>query len=112
VVEGKLSCRGSCQQEVVRERKLLAESERAVSQRTIIYDTSSKVYQRTFAFSATFSILALSFGCLLLLGGEPIFGAVLIGLGIVFGIHGLGMARAGKKFKALAAEGRNQGTQA
>ena len=48
---------------------------------------------------------------MLFLGGLDIAGAVLIGLGLIFLVHGIGMGRAGKKFKALAAQAATQGTQ-
>jgi hypothetical protein len=111
VIEGKLSCRGSCQQEITRSRRILAETEATTSQRKTIYETSSKVYQRSFVFFATFGILQAAIGIMLVLSSAEIPGAVLIGLGLVFLINGIGMGRAGKKFKALAAQVANPGTQ-
>jgi hypothetical protein len=111
VVEGKLSCRGPCQQEVARARRILAETEASAGQRKTIYETSSSVYHRAFVFSAAFGLLGIVCGAILLLGGADIAGAVLIGLGVIFLVHGIGMGRAGKKFKALAAQAANQGTQ-
>jgi hypothetical protein len=109
VVEGKPSCRGSCQEEIARERRLLANSESSLGQRTVIYETSSSIYQRNFAFTAAFGLAALAFGVFLIVGQMLIFGGILVVLAIVFLIHGLGMARAGRKFKALAAQGRDEG---
>jgi Flp pilus assembly protein TadB len=111
VVDGKLSCRGSCQQEIARERRVLAQSETAITQRSVVYETSSGVYQRSFAFSAVFGMAALIFGIFMIVGRMPIAGAVVAAMGIVFLINGLGMARASKKFKKLAAEGRDEGLQ-
>jgi hypothetical protein len=111
IVEGKLACRGLCQQEVVRERRVFAETESSAGQRKVIYETSSNVYQRAFVFSGAFGILGIACGAMLFLGGLDIAGAVLIGLGLIFLVHGIGMGRAGKKFKALAAQAATQGTQ-
>jgi hypothetical protein len=105
-VEGKLSCHGKCQEEIVRERRLLAQSETAMGQRAVVYETSSGVYQRSFAFSAILGLVFAILGVLALLGRIPIAGAVLLGLGVIFLINGVGMARASRKFKTLAAEGR------
>ena len=110
LVEGKLSCHGNCQHEIMRERRLIAQSETAMGQRSVIYETSSGVYQRSFAFSAVLGIMFLVLGVLMLLGGMTVGGAILAGLGVVFLINGLGMARASKKFKTLAAEGRDSGS--
>ena len=110
VVEGKLSCRGSCQEEIARERRLIVQSESSLNQRKVIYETSSGVYQRSFAFSAAFGLAMLGFGVFLIIEQIEIPGVILTVLGIVFLFHGLGMARAGKKFKALAAEGRGEST--
>ena len=111
VVEGKLSCRGMCQQEVARERRLLAGSETTLQQRSVVYETSSKVYQRSFAFSAAFAMLMLAVGVFLLLAKATIAGAITVSLGVVFLMHGIGMNRAGKKFKALAAQGHDDDSQ-
>ena len=70
------------------------------------------MYQRQFAFLAVFGIGLLVFGIALFGGGMPVAGAILAGMGSIFLINGLGMARASKKFKALAAEGREEVSQA
>jgi hypothetical protein len=111
VVQNKLSCRGACQQEIARERKVLAQSETSLGQRSTVYLTSSAMYQRQFAFSAVFGIGLLIFGIILFAGQVPVVGAIMAGIGAIFLINGLGMARASKKFKALAAEGRDEGSQ-
>ncbi len=111
VVDGKLSCRGTCQQETTRARRILAETEATTSQRKTIYETSSKVYQRSFVFFATIGILLIVLGIILLFSSAEVPGAILIGLGLVLLINGVGMGRAGKKMKALAAQVATQGTQ-
>jgi hypothetical protein len=104
LVEGKLSCRGSCQAEVARVRQLMADSERAKNERTVVYGTSAKVYQQAFASTAFFGLLFVIIGAALLFTEAAFGGAILIGLGLILGIRGAGFARAGKKFKTLAAK--------
>jgi hypothetical protein len=110
-VEGKLSCRGVCQEEVKRERRWMVQSESSLGQRTAIYETQSSLAQRNFAFMFTFGIGCLVFGVMLFVWQIYIFGGVLLVLGILFLTNGVGMARASKKFKNLAAEGRKEGLQ-
>jgi hypothetical protein len=105
VVEGKLSCRGTCQAEIERGRRVLAASETSLNQRSVIYETSAKVYQRSFAFSSVMGALFTVIGCVLFMSQAEIPGAIMLGLGILFILHGIGMGRAGKKMKSLAAEG-------
>jgi hypothetical protein len=111
VVEGKLSCRGECQQQIARERHVLTQSETSLAQRKTIYQTSSHIYHRQFAFLSAFGIGLLVFGTIFMLGGLPVPGAIIAGMGAIFLVNGIGMARASKKFKALATEGNDQGPQ-
>ena len=111
VIDGKLSCRGACQGQIARERRVLAGSETSLGQRATIYETSSTLYQRQFAFLAAFGIGFLIFGVALFVWQIPVVGALLAGMGVIFLINGLGMHRASKKFKALAAEGRDESSQ-
>jgi hypothetical protein len=110
VVDGKLSCRGSCQQEIARERLIMRGSETALSQRSVIYETSAKVQHRSFALGVTLGVLMIAIGVFLLLVQAPVAAGVILVLGIAFFMHGIAIGRAGKKFKSLAAESRNEGT--
>jgi hypothetical protein len=83
----------------------MAGSELTLNQRSVVYETSAKTYQRSFAFSAIFGLMFVLGGALLVLNRDDVPGAVMLILGAVFLMHGVGMARAGKKFKALAIEG-------
>jgi len=85
------------------------QSEMAMGQRSVVYSTSSTVYQRSFAFSAVFGIFMVICGIGAFVEQMPVAGAICIGLGAIFVINSLGMARASKNFKKLAAEGRDQG---
>lgn len=109
VVESKLSCRGACQKEIARERRLLSLTESAAAQRSVVYETSGALQHRAFAFMAVFGTAMVAFGVIAFLGQMQVAGAVLVGLGAVFLINGFGMARAGRKFKKLAAESRTEG---
>jgi hypothetical protein len=111
VVDGKLSCRGACREEITRERRLFVRTETAIGQRSVVYETSSGVYQRSYAISAIFGGIMLAGGVILILGQMAIAGVALATLGVVFLMHGIGMARAGKKLKMLAAESRDEGNQ-
>jgi len=102
IVEGQLSCRGACQTETIRKRQLLAKSERSFDERSIVYGTSAKMYQQSFASAAFFGLVMVVIGAFLLYEDEIIFGAFLIGVGMILGIRSTGLARAGKKFKSLA----------
>jgi hypothetical protein len=102
VVEGKLSCRGTCQTEVARVRQLLTDSERANSERSVVYGTSARIYHQAFAATTFFGLLFVIVGAALLFTEIAIGGAILIAFGVVLGIRGAGFARAGKKFKSLA----------
>lgn len=108
VVEGKLSCRGNCQVEVTRARQILSDSERAKNERAVVYGTSAKVYHQAFASTAFFGLLFVVIGAALLFTEAALGGAILIALGVILGIRGVGFARAGKKFKALAIEDRER----
>ena len=107
MVEGKLSCRGTCRDEVARERRLMAGSETTLNQRSVIYDTSAKVYHRSSVFSVAFGLMGIACGILLFISQAEIAGGILLCLGLVFLVHGIGMGRAAKKFKQLAAEGQS-----
>jgi hypothetical protein len=108
VVEGQLSCRGDCQNEVTRKRQLMAKSERAADERTVVYGTSSKMYQQAFASAALFGLLFVIVGAIFLFNDDTIPGAILIGLGIMLGIRSAGLSRAAKRYKALA-ENKTEG---
>ena len=64
VVQGKLSCRGKCEQEVARERQLLQKSERAMDQRSVVYETSGNMYHQAFAITAFFGLAFVFLGAL------------------------------------------------
>ena len=109
VVDGRLSCRGDCQQEVIRFRQLMEISERAEDERVVVYGTSAKVYQQAFASTAFFGLLFVIVGAILLSTRIAVAGAMLIALGIAMGIRGAGFAGAGRKYKSLA-ENRGEGS--
>jgi hypothetical protein len=89
---------------VQRERKFLQKSERAIDQRSIVYETSGNVYHQAFAITALFALAFIMMGGVMMISDMPIPGAVLLGLGIIFTMRGVGLARAGRQFKSLAAE--------
>ena len=89
----------------------MAESETTLGQRATIWETQSSLAQRNFAFLAIFGVGCLLFGVFLFFWQMYIFGVIMLVLGTLFLINGIGMARAGKKFKKLAAEGRNESKQ-
>jgi hypothetical protein len=101
VIEGLLSCRGNCQNEIARKRQLLAKQERAFEERAVVYGTSGKIYQQAFASTALFGLLFVIGGAVLLYENAPIPGATLIGIGIICGIRSAGLGRAAKKYKTL-----------
>src|SRR6185295_18389618 len=70
VVEGVLSCRGSCQTETTRKRQLMAKQERAADDRTVVYGTAGKMYQQAFAAAALFGLLFVVGGAFLLFDEE------------------------------------------
>jgi hypothetical protein len=94
---------------VARERQLITNSERAMSERAVVYGVSAKAYHQAFASSAFFGLLFVVVGAVLLFTKVTIFGAIMIGLGLMFGIRGAGLATAGKKYKSLAASNRVEG---
>jgi hypothetical protein len=102
VVEGQLSCRGTCQSEVARKRRIMLKSERAAEERSVIYGTSAKMYQQAFASSALFGLLFVVVGAVLIYEEAMIPGAILLGVGMMLGIRSTGLARAGKQYKSLA----------
>ena len=112
VIEGKLSCRGTCQAEVARVRKLLSDSEQAKNERAVVYGTNAKVYQQAFASTAFFGFVFVVAGALLLLTDFALGGAFLIAFGVMSGIRAAGLARAGKKFKSLSATNPTASTPA
>jgi hypothetical protein len=111
VAHGKLACRGICCEEVQRARQFLQKSERAMDQRSVVYETSGNVYHQAFAITVLFGLAFIFLGAILLFTDLGIVGGVLIGLGVVFTLRGLGLARAGRKFKALAADGADTGSK-
>ena len=102
VVEGQLSCRGNCQNEITRQHQLTAKQELAANERTEIYKTSGKMYQQAFASTALFGLLFVIGGALFLYDEEVFPGAILLGLGVMLGIRSAGLGRAAKKYKSLA----------
>ncbi len=101
VIEGQLSCRGQCQNEVIRKRELMAKSERAADERAVVYGTSGKIYQQAFASTAFFGLLFVIGGAVFIYDDDTIPGAILLGLGIMMGVRSAGLARAAKKYKSL-----------
>jgi hypothetical protein len=111
VVLGKLACRGECQSEVARERELMQKSERALDQRSVVYKTSGNMYHQAFAITVFFGVIFMGFGAMLVIVENPVLGAILLGLGAILTIRGVGLARAGKSFTALAAEDPDEGSR-
>jgi hypothetical protein len=111
VVQGKLSCRGKCEQEVARERQLLQKSERAIDQRSVVYETSGNMYHQAFAITAFFGLAFVFLGALLMFAENAVLGGVMLGVGAILTIRGFGLARAGRSFRALAAEEGETGTK-
>ena len=101
VVEGLLSCRGACQNEITRKRQLMAKQERAADERAVVYGTSGKMYQQAFASTALFGLLFIVGGVFLLYGQNTLPGAILLGLGAMMAVRSSGLARAAKKYKSL-----------
>jgi hypothetical protein len=58
-----------------------------------------------------FGLAFVVFGAVLLFTDVAVLGGVFLGLGVVFTMRGMGLARAGRKFKALAAEDADAGNQ-
>ena len=82
-------------------RQLIAESERAADERTVVYGTSAKVYQQAFASTAFFGLLFVVIGAVLLVHDEmPSPARFSSALGIMLGIRSAGFARAGKKYQS------------
>jgi hypothetical protein len=102
VVEGLLSCRGNCQNEITRKRQLMVKQERAADDRTVVYGTAGKMHQQAFASAALFGLLFVIGGALLLLDEEILPGAVLLGLGAMLAIRSAGLRRAAQKYNSLA----------
>jgi hypothetical protein len=111
VVLGKLSCHGACQGEITRQEQLVQNSERATNQRSVVYETSGTMYHQSFAIIGFFGLAFAVLGTVLLLKDQSIVGATFLGIGAIFMIRGIGLARAGKKFRALAAEERSETTE-
>jgi hypothetical protein len=88
----------------MRERELMQKSERALDQRSVVYKTSGNMYHQAFAITVFFGVIFMGFGAMLVLVENPVLGAILLGLGAILTIRGVGLARAGKSFTALAAE--------
>ncbi|MFO0790317.1 MAG: hypothetical protein U0805_12760 [Pirellulales bacterium] len=103
VVEGKLSCRGTCQAEVARVRQLMLKNERAADERSVVYGTTAKSYHQSFASAAFFGLIFLIFGAILIYTDAIFPGTILLGLGVMLGIRSIGLSRAARKYKALAA---------
>jgi hypothetical protein len=102
VVEGQLSCRGNCQNEITRQHQLTAKQELAANERTEIYKTSGKMYQQAFASTALFGLLFVIGGAIFFYDNDTIPGAILLGLGLMLGIRSVGLGRAAKKYKSFA----------
>jgi hypothetical protein len=111
VVQGKLACRGSCEGEIQRARQFLQKSERAMDQRSIVYETSGNVYHQAFAITALFGLGFVVIGTVMMVADMAIPGAVLLGLGVIFTMRAVGFARAGRKFKSLAADQMEAGSK-
>jgi len=88
----------------------MLKSERAADERSVVYGTTAKTYHQSFASAAFFALLFVVCGAAMLFTDAAIPGAVLLGLGIMLGIRSLGLSRAAKKYKALAASNTPQAT--
>jgi hypothetical protein len=106
-----MSCRGSCQQEVARASELMQKSEKALSQRAVVYETSGSMYHQAFAITVFFGLIFVCLGAILMFTSEAILGGILLGIGLILTIRGIGLARAGRSFKTLAAEGNEVSSQ-
>jgi hypothetical protein len=89
----------------------MQKSERALEQRTVVYQTSGNMYHQAFAITVFFGVIFMGFGALLLLVENPVIGGILVGLGAILTIRGVSLGRAGKSFTALAAEDREAGSK-
>jgi hypothetical protein len=86
----------------------MQKSERAMEQRSIVYETSGKIYHQSFAIIGFFGLALVVLAIISFYGGQSILGALCLGIGAIFIIRGIGLARAGKKYRALAAEERSE----
>jgi hypothetical protein len=80
-----------------------------MDERAVVYGVSAKTYHQAFASSAFFGLLFVVVGAVLLFTKAFILGAIMIGLGLMFGVRGASLATAGKKYKSLAASNRAEG---
>jgi putative exporter of polyketide antibiotics len=82
-----------------------------MTQRSVVYETSGTVYHQSFALVGFIGLAMAVLGAVLMSASETILGATFLGIGAIFIIRGIGLARAGKKYKALAAEERGEATK-
>jgi hypothetical protein len=85
----------------------MQKSERALSQRAVVYETSGSMYHQAFATSVFFGLMFVCLGAILLFTTDTVLGGILLGIGAILTIRGVGLARAGRSFKTLAAEGND-----
>jgi hypothetical protein len=62
------------------------------------------MYHQAFAITVFFGLLFVCLGAIMLLTNNAVLGGVLIGIGVILTIRGVGLARAGRSFRALASE--------
>jgi hypothetical protein len=82
-----------------------------MDQRTVVYETSGSIYHQSFAALGVFGLALLFFGAVLLFTDWMYMGATFIVIGVIFTVRAAGLARAGKQFRALAAEVRGETTK-
>ena len=111
VVTGKLSCRGSCQSEIAREQQYLQRSQKAIDQRATVLQTSGSIYHQSFAIVGFFGLVSIVLGIIMLLSSETVVGTVFVGIGVILILRGMGLARASKRFRSLAADDQLETTE-
>jgi hypothetical protein len=89
----------------------MQKSEKAIDQRSTVLQTSGNVYQQSFAVIAFVGLVMLVLGAVILFKDQSVAGAILLGIGVICVIRAIGLARASKSFKTLAAEDGHEATE-
>lgn len=111
-VQGKLSCQGTCEHEILRERSLFTRSEQALSG-TGAYKITAGVYLLLSLFLVAFAMLAIVTGASLLANGQSYAEAVVaIVAGVICFVLAVGTYRASRGFKSFASQGPNESFKA
>jgi hypothetical protein len=107
-IDGKLSCRGDCEFQIARERRLIAHSEATLNQNRRALIATGVVCLLLGLLLAFFGVAVVTLGLWYVALAYYVEGAAQISLGVLLLGIAYGIARFGNKLKSLSILGPNE----